>query len=563
LSPETGGLESVGLRPAGLLRRALFIAGIMRRLGFGYVLGTIGLSRFARGREGQGVDPHASELALPVRVRIACEEIGPVAIKLAQVLGTRPDLIPLDYVREFRKLQDDVAPEPAEDVRNLIEDELSAKIPQLFSEFDNEPAAAASIGQVHYAVLHSGEKVAVKVQRPQVEKIVAMDLRILSFVAREAEKHLPALKEWRISEWTDEFAHNLRNELDYNNEGRNADRLRQAMEDEEKATVPNVHWTHTSRKVLTFERIDGVRIDDDAGMARLRVDKHDVAATLAHALLRQVFVKGFFHADPHPGNVLIRGEGEVVLLDCGYVASIGRETRETMVQLLIAALDEDSLAICDQILDTGVPSDDTDLHQLRLDVERVVGRYSGISSGKIAIGEFLEEVMGVLFTHKIRMPAFFAAVLRAMVLVEGGCRQLEPDFDFRTPAQLVAQEVLRNWVRPQNIFREAWRALRDMQRFSLMIPRQTSDVLAKFQAGALRVKVEPDRLEGPLARLDSMCNRVAFSLVVSALVVGSSLMMASDRAVSLLTRQGVITIWAVCAVAGVYLLWSIWRSGRL
>lgn len=563
MSPDSQSSEGLGLRPAGLLRRALYIAGIMRRLGFGYVLASIGLARFARGGNGQGVDPEASELAMPVRVRMACEEIGPVAIKLAQVLGTRPDLIPVEYVREFRKLQDSVPPEDPEAVKALVEDELSAKIPQLFSEFDDEPAAAASIGQVHYAILPGGERVAVKVQRPGVEKIVAMDLRILSFVAREAEKHIPALREWRVSEWTDEFAHNLRHELDFNNEGRNTDRLRQSLEDDRGATAPQVYWTHTSRKVLTLERIEGVRLDDDAAMARLGVDRQDVAATLARTALRQVFVKGFFHADPHPGNLLVRGDGQLVFLDCGYVSSIGRETRESMVQVLIAALEEDSLAICDQILDTGIPSDDTDLHQLRLDVERVVGRYSGISTGKIAIGELLEEVMGVLFTHRIRMPAFFAAVLRSMILSEGGCRLLAPDFDFRAPAQQVAREVLRSWVRPQNIFREAWRSFREIQRFSLLIPRQTSDVLAKFQAGALRVRIEPDRIEAPLSRLDTMCNRLAFALVVSALLVGSSLMVASDRAVELLTRQGVLTIWAVCAVMGLYLLWSIWRSGRL
>ncbi len=555
----------MGLRglAASWLRRGFQIAGVFWRHGFGPALRSIGLARFLPSSPDRELDASTLGLERPVRLRMACEEIGPVAIKLAQALASRPDLIPLEYAREFRRLQDDVPPFPFEEARVLIETELQAPLEALFSEFEETPAASASIGQVYYAVLPDGQRVAVKVQRPSVEQVVETDLQILGVVAREAERHIKSLRDFRISEWTDEFARSLRAELDYTLEGHNTDRLRQALAEDRHVVVPRVHWPLCSRRVLTLERMGGVAVDDLAALEEAGISRGAVAAHLAQSMLRQLFLNGFFHADPHAGNLFVERSGRVAFLDCGSTHAIGREMRESMVRLVLAALDEDSIEMCDHIIDMGAASEDTDLRQLRADIQRSVDHYSGVSTSDISLGEVLEAVMGVIFHHRVRMPTFFTAVLRALVLTEGNCRQLSPDFDFRAPARDIAQEVLREWARPSNVARELWRAARDLHRFGLLIPRQVSEVLARAQAGGLRIKSEVQDLDESLRRADSMCNRVAFALVVAAMIIGSSVILASERAVGLLSTPGAIAYGLIGALMGLYLLYSILVSGRL
>ena len=563
MSPETKAPTGLTGLATSWIRRGAQIARILWRHGFGPALRSIGMARLLPRTPGRELDPATTGLELPVRLRIACEEIGPTAIKLAQALASRPDLVPMEYVREFRRLQDQVPPFPFEKARELVETELPGSLEDMFAEFDEEPAASASIGQVHLAILPDGRRVAVKVQRPQVESQVETDLQILGFVAREAEKHIKTFADFRISEWTDEFARSLRAELNYTNEGHRTDRLRAALADDEHVTVPRMHWDFTSRRVLTLERMDGVPLDDFDSLRELGVDRAAVAAHLAQSVLRQIFVNGFFHADPHAGNLFVQRTGRIVFLDCGNTQTIGRDMREAMVRMLLAALEDDAIEVCDQIIDMGAASEDTDLQKLRGDIQRVMGQYAGVGASQISVGDVLEDIMGVVFQHKVRMPTFFASVLRALMLVEGNCRQLSPDFDLRSPAQQIAREVLFEWIRPSNVLRELWRAARDIQRYSLLIPRQVSELLAKTQAGGLRVKLDVQNLEELVRRSDIMFSRIAFALVVAAIIISSSVVLASERALNLLSTTGAIVFGLIGAVMGLYLLYSILTSGRL
>lgn len=562
MSPERkgGGLAGWATRP---LRRGLQVARVFWRHGFGPTLRTIGLARFLPSGPDRELDPTSAGLALPVRLRRACEEIGPVTIKIGQALATRPDLIPLEYAQELRHLQDNVPPFPFEQVRQIVEEELGRPLEALFSSFEEEPAASASIGQVHFARLLDGHQVAVKVQRPGLDEIVDVDLQILSFAAREAERHIRSLRAYHVSEWTDEFAHRLRAELDFTLEAHNTERLRDSLASDPTVAVPRVFWNLTTRRVLVLERMEGVRLDDFEGLAALGVSRSLVAANLAQSVIRQIFVNGLFHADPHTGNLLVQAGGRIVFLDCGNTAAIARGMRESMMRLLMGALEEDAGEICDQILDMGIASEDTDLQALRADIQRMLGRYAGLSTSEIRLGEVLEQMMAVIFRHRIRMPTVFASVLRALILAEGNCRLLVPRFDFRKPAEQIAEETLRQAVRPSNVLREAWRAARDLSRYAVLIPRQLSEVLGRMQAGALKVRFEAEHLEEPLRRLDVMFNRLAFALVVAAIIVGSAVMIASERAVSLLSTPGAVAYVVVGALMGLYLLYSILTSGRL
>lgn len=550
-------------RSRGWLRRGLHVSGILWRLGFGPLLRTIGLGRFLPTSPDREIDPETTSLDLPVRVRMACEEIGPVTIKLAQALASRHDLIPLEYARELRKLQDQVAPFAAEVARDLVETELRAPVEERFASFDPEPAASASIGQVHLAVLHDGQRVAVKVQRPEVHDTVETDLQILAFAAREAERHVPLAREYHVSEWVAEFSRSLRAELDYTNEAQNTDRLLQTLADDPETVVPRVHWDLTTRRVLVLDRMSGAALDDLSGLDELGVSRSGLALRLAETVLRQIFVKGFFHADPHAGNLFVQRDGRIVFLDCGNAQSVGRDQREAMVRMLQALLEEDSAEVCDQILKIGSASETTDLQRLRLDLSRIMARYSGVRTSEVGLGEALEQMLGVIFRHRIRMPSIFPSVLRAMMLTDGNCRLLDPHFDFRVPAREISREVLRERARPQNLLRELWHSLRDLQRFGLLVPRQLSEVLSKAQAGGLKVKFEVEHMDDSLRRIDVMFNRLAFALVVAAMIIGSSVILASDRAVGLLSTPGAVAYGLIGAFMGLYLLYSILTSGRL
>jgi ubiquinone biosynthesis protein len=563
LPPEERRRPSRRSRARSWLRRGLQVSGILWRHGFGPLMRAMGLGRFLPSSPDRELDPETTSLDLPVRVRMACEEIGPVTIKLAQALASRQDLVPLEYARELRRLQDHVPPFDSARAREIVEAELKAPVGELFAQFDETPAASASIGQVHMAVLPDGQRAAVKVQRPELAQVVDTDLQILAFAAREAERHLPAVREYRVTEWTAEFARSLRAELDYTNEGQNTDRLRQVLAGDERVVVPRVHWSLSTRRVLTLERMSGVALDDVEGLDGLGISRTTVATHLAESVLRQIFIKGFFHADPHAGNLFVQRDGRIVFLDCGNAASIGRDQREAMVRLLQGILDEDAAEVCDQILDIGSASEATDLQQLRLDISRILGRYSGVRTSEVGLADALEQMMGVIFRHRVRMPSIFPSVLRAMMLTDGNCRLLDPKFDFRGPAREISREVLREWVKPQNLGRELWHSLRDIQRFGMLVPRQLSEVLAKAQAGGLKVKLEAEHIEEPLRRLDVMFNRLAFALVVASMIVGSSVILASDRAVGLLSTPGAVAYGLIGALMGLYLLYSILISGRL
>lgn len=563
MSPESTAAEGIGTRARSWLRRGFHVAAVFWRYGFGPALHSLGLGRFVPRRRDRQLEAASEDLSLPVRLRLACEEIGPVTIKLAQVLGARPDLIPEEYASEFRHLQDRVPPVPFDDVRQLAEAELGMPLEEAFGEFDEEPVAAASIGQVHFAKLRDGRHVAVKVQRPDVAQTVETDLQILSFAAREAERHVPVLKEHRISEWADEFAYGLREELDYIHEARNTDRLRNALADAARITAPRVHWDLTTRRVLVLERIEGVRIDDLDGLREFGVDPSELASRLATCILRQVYVEGYFHADPHAGNLFVGRSGRITFLDSGNAGSIGRDMREAMARILLAVLDEDTVEICDQITELGAPGESTNLQNLRRDVAQIIGRYSGAKTSEISIGDGLEAIMQVAFRHHVRMPATFASVLRAFILTDGICRHLAPEFDFREVGRDIIRQVLHEWLRPSNVIREVWRFARDVQRFTTLIPRQFSELLGRAQSAGLRVRIEERDFDGTLRRLDSMVNRVAFALVVAAIIVGSSVMIASQRATSLLASPWAGAYGIIGAAMGLFLLYSILRSGRL
>jgi len=550
--------------PRALLRRAYQVGRVFARFGLGSAFHAHGLDRFLpKAGPKRRPDAATAGLAIPVRLRLALQEVGVVGIKIGQALSSRGDLLPLDYIAELRHLQDSVEPFPFAEARQIIEEELNATIEELFAEFDEGPAASASIGQVHFAVLADGQKVAVKVQRPGVGDRVETDLRIVEYAAVTAERYSRFAAEMQTGDLALEFAQVLRDELNYRVEGHNTERLRQNLESDDRATAPRVYWGLSSRRVLTTERMDGVKPDGPEALVAARIPPRRAAENLARVMLQQIFVHGYFHGDPHPGNVLFRPGAQVAFLDCGNAIAIGPELREGLVRLFAATLEQDTLEIMDQLLLVGMATEDTNMQRLRVDVDRLTSRYAGLSAADVSVSAVVDNLMAVVFRHRIRMPAVFTGVLKAFIVTEGVCLAINPGFDFRDMAHEVAREALTAHLNVTRILRDLERFGRDITRHVAALPRQLNQLLTRAQGPGLRTRVHIDDMDRHIRRIDTMFSRLSLGLVASAIIVGSALILSSQRASELITYPVSVAYAIVGALLGGWLVYSIWRSGRL
>ncbi|MFQ6131850.1 MAG: ABC1 kinase family protein [Armatimonadota bacterium] len=546
-------------------RRISQVILVASRYGFGHTVDRLGLSRFApKGQRRAAAEADRVGLAAAVRVRMALEELGPTYIKLGQALASRADLFPEEFVTELRKLQDEVPPIPFDQAREVVEGELGARIDDLWETFESEPAASASIGQVHHGTLKSGEEVAVKVQRPGIEQVVEVDLNILRTVAQLAERRFLWAERSDLVGLVEEFAENLRGELVYTTEGHNADRLRENLKDEEGIYVPRTFWALTTDRVLTSERLVGVKPTDEDGMAEMGVDRPRLATRVGRSMLRQILLDGFFHADPHTGNLLVVGPARAAFVDFGSMGWLGRELREELLRLLVGLLEEEAGVVCEQLVNIGAIGPDTDLQSLERELDVLVAKYRHIETGEVKFSRIINRLMSLLCQYQIRMPSEFALLMKALVLTEGLCQVIDPEFDFRKVAEPFARRSLE-MPSPRAVAEELVRVARDLRHYARLLPKQVTQLLSKLESGNLKVRVDYDRMEEPLGRFDVIANRLAYAMIVSAIVIASALLAQSQRPVEMFgvnVPLGVIG-FVMAAVMGLWLVWAIVQSGRI
>ncbi len=556
MDPPEGGQPRRGTG----VSRALELGRILRRYGFAWFLHQSGLGEWVPGRRRRAA---AAGLPAHVAFRRALEELGPTAVKFGQALSTRADVLPSEWVSELRQLQDQVAPISFDEVRAVVEEEFGARLEELFGSFERKPIACASIAQVHFAVLPTGEQVAVKVQRPGIRRVIDRDLAVLTQLARMAEPRFSWAAEHRVATLAGEFARNLRGELNFDLEARNTKLLGSNLTDDPRASTPTIHDRLSGARVLTSERVTGYKPSDIEALDAAGVDRPTAARNLAGIVVKQILRDGCFHADPHGGNVLIGQGGRIFFLDCGNIAFVPPHVRDELVHLLFALLEGDAEEVTAHITGIGVTTGGTDMTALRADISRHVISFHSLSTSDVSIGETLEETLHLIFRHHIKMPPVFAQIIRTLVLTDAECRALDSHFDFREAVRTVVLDILRRVTRPREAALEVYRVARQVHEYAMTLPRQVSDLVRKADAGELKVRVEYDDLDRPMHRLDVMFNRLAFSIVIAAMILAPALWMQVDVETGWPVWHPANVLLVIGFTLGLWLLASIIRSGRL
>jgi ubiquinone biosynthesis protein len=498
---------------------------------------------------------------LAVHFRLALGELGPTFIKFGQILSTRPDVLPLSFIAELSKLVDSVSPEPWEKMRALLARELGREPETLFASIDPQPMASASLSQVHAAVLPDGQEVVIKIQRPNISAIIDTDLEILASLAASAQ----ASSLGKVTDFmgiADDFSFTLRNELDYQREGRNADRLRESFSKaKDLLYIPKIYWQLSTRQVLVMERIYGIKINDIPGLDAAGYDRHKVALNSASATVKQVLEDGFFHADPHSGNYLIL-PGEVLgLVDFGKVGYLRDKDRMDLIRLYIVAIEMDVDGIIDQLARMGAVGDDLDRNRLAYDLSRFLNKYYGVPIKYVRARELIDEITAITFRHHLRLPATWWLVGQTIVMLEGIGLQLDPDFDVFEAAAPHIRTLMKNLLLPHGDW--ARTVLMDSANWGELLhrlPRVGNRMLERLDRNE-PFRMEINDLDRILSRMDRLVTRLALSLLVAAFVVGLPMLLQ-------LTTPGSLPNWLILASlipiigAGLWLAISLLNTSR-
>jgi len=497
----------------------------------------------------------------PEHLRSALEELGTTFIKLGQILSTRADLLPPDYLAELIKLQDAAAPVPFEDIREALEAELGQPIGSVFLNFDPEPLASASIGQAHVALLPDGTEVVVKVRRPGVVEQVNEDLEILKELAATASRHWEFADRYDLVGLVEEFSQTLRSELDYIREGHSAERFAANFADDSSIHIPRVFWETTTSRVLTLERIRGVKINDLDGLDQQGTDRRWLAEHATNVVLKMVCEDGFFHADPHPGNFFIEKNGAIGLIDFGMVGVLDERTQERLADLLIAINEQNADRLVDVFLDLGVTRKRIDRASLRRDVEHLLATYWGLPLGELKVTALLNDVFAVMRRHHLHLPSNLALLLKTVIMIEGLGVNLDPDFHLATPLAHYTERLVLREYSPLRWIRGFGRVGLDFARLGAEMPQQLRRIVSAAEDGNFQIGMHPEGFDRIINRLERISNRIVLGVIAAAFINGLAVLVSVYKPPGW-ERWGwiVFAFGFLCALLlGVYLAFGILR----
>jgi ubiquinone biosynthesis protein len=544
-----------------VVQRSRQIARILTGHGLGTLVDQTGLERFApllRRR------PRPAPLTQAERLRVALGELGATFIKLGQILSTRGDLLPPEFIAELSKLQDSAPPVPLECVRETIASELGAPPEDVFASFDPAPMASASIGQVHAATLANGARVVVKVRRPHVQDEIERDLEILSGIARWVELHTTLGHEYELMPIVEEFAFTIRSELDYRFEGQNADRIRRFLVGDPRFHVPFVYWQHTTERVLTLERLDGIKLSDFDALDQLGIPRRVIAENAVVLFLRTALELGLFHADPHPGNFLIQPDGSIGIVDFGMVGRLNENVRRHLLRAGLAARAQDADSLVEELYALGVAGHRARRGPFLRDLDHVINRYGGMTVRDLSAAEVAGQLTSIAFRHRLQLPGELALIIRVMTMSEGVGLKLDPGFHY---LEFAAPYFKAYWERTHSIQSTAQRLGRaavEAVELSADLPRRAERMLGRLERGDVEFNMRTDGLESLSNQLQRMTNRLAIAVVLAASVVALGIALGVRRLPGLERYlDWLFSLGFVFSLAfGLWLIVSILRAGR-
>ena len=549
------------------IQRLRQILRVLGKHGFGYIIDRLNIEQNVIGRKfvkfASAKNLNVFDIPIPVRTRKVLEELGPTFIKFGQILSARPDLIPLKFCQEFEKLQNEVPAFKYEKVEEQIKNELKKPIDELFNNFSVEPFAAASLSQVHLAELKTGEKVVVKVQRPDIKRVITADLDILNMLAKLAERHIEESRLYNPIKVVDEFRKTILKEIDFDTEADNINRFRRNFKDDNTVHILKVAPHLSTNKILTMERIEGIKVTDIKDTEKERLDRKQIAINGANAVLKQIFIDGFFHGDPHPGNIFILDNNKIAFLDFGMVGRIDEETKAQITGILTAFVERDASEMAEVFIVMGVV-EEADVKKLKLDFTDLIERYYEIPLKKLSLDQVLTDIVDIVSKNKIRIPPDLFLLAKALITIEGIGRRLDPEFNMTAQIKPFVEKLARQKYNPKRIAKEIRRFAKGLYSFTSSLPKDLSLIFSKIKKGTLRVEFEHRGLENLISQMDKVSNRIAFSLIIAALIIGSSIIMQTNKGPLFLgfPMLGIIG-FIIAAIMGLWLAVAILRSGKL
>lgn len=540
---------------------------VLARHGFGDIADRVGVEgawggfkrRVSFGRW-QG-DDEALRLRWEERARIVFEELGATYIKFGQILATRPDLIPMSLVHELRKLQDNVPPFDPAAAKQIVTEELGADVGELFQRFDNEPLAAASIAQVHRAQLKNGDEVVLKIQRPGLRRIISRDLDLLRAFATLLEQRIPEVRRWQPVAIVEEFDKSIHKEIDFGREMHNIKKFAGNFAGDPDVYVPRVYEDLCTDSVLVMEYIDGIRVNSRELFERDDLDREQISKNGIRIILEQVFVHGFFHADPHPGNMFVLPGNVVCLIDFGIMGALEQERIDELLTFLVYLLTQNAERMVRQFQRQGLVTEHMDTRGLRTDLADLMDRYMGVEVSRIDVATYIQQVFDVITRYDIVLPADLLLIGKALATIDGITRDIYPELD---PVSAIRPHIMGIYFKrltdPEFYTRDTRRALEDGLLLLQRLPREIRLIMSSLREGKLKLKWEPEEqaLEYMVRERNRSMNRLSFAVAIVGLAgVSSYLMVHSEGSLHLLGIAG----YLLGGLLGLLFFYGVFRSG--
>ncbi len=463
----------------------------------------------------------------PVRVRKMLEELGPTYVKIGQVLSMRPDLLPPEYIKELSNLYDSAEPFEFEQVKFQIESELGKRLEDIFQNFERVPIAAASIGQVHRAILKDGTEVVVKIQRPEIEEVINTDLDIVYKLATLAEKNIPSMRTFRPVEVVQELERMLHNEMNYILEAKNGKLIYNNFKNIKYVKIPKIYDEISTRKILIMEYIEGHRLARE-GFKVEGIDNIKLSKLIARAMLKQLFIDGFFQADPSLGNIIVIDNDIIAFIDFGAMGKIGARRRQLLIEMLIAVANRDAETVTDIILEMSEVGKEFDKKDLVKDIQDLLDYYY-TEKPSVYDETIANSIIELSRKYDVRLPADFTLLERALYETESTCRSLDPDFDLLASSGPIIQDLMAQKFSPDKQLKELVQTFQKYYKMFKYLPGRVDKILKKLEAGELKVKMDVKGTTHLETRLEKMLSRIEFSLVICALILSVTLVYMSDK----------------------------------